>query len=599
MLCVFLFFSSSYLLDPEPVTFMDSHTLAVTVGPLQSSKFSLPLPFNIEDLFCVPSDFKMTTTLFDNIIGMHSGPSVFKYIPNKENHKCKSTCRKTYTKQQKAVLFDLIDKHYKIFLYADGMPCSVKYSNATEGQQKYTYGYDIGFKEGKDKKRGLSAGLHYMYTHLNITFHLHRDYALGVNTVMDFEIKPIAPPNKPPCTFEFADSLENATDVLFTYNMNHDFIDEKRETRWKRAVEKVQAPEINWAMIANSIIASLTITVIFYALFVQYIKSIVTDSNGQQLRGWKSLRADVFRPPRYSLKWAGLVSNGAHLFISSFILLILGATGVLSPAKPSSVPKIFFTIYVIFTVVSGFLNQYLYAAAGSSGKKFATLKTTLYSSIIPLVFYTIIVIIDSFDKSLEYLPLNNMIIIVFSLLGCISLNAIGTILCVVLKRFKGIGECSAFPRKMPPQPFCLVHEVTETIIGFIVFFSFMPMLDTLIKYVWVPFGLWKIWGVFLGSYSSALALSSILSVSIIYIRLNHEDYEWWWTSFKGPLMSALFVFLHIMKTFMLNMDSTNICVSAVYIMKALAFSLIFGLSCGAVGCLSVLVLIRYMYNKKN
>lgn len=599
MLYVFPCFSFSYLLDPEPVTFMDSHTLPVTVGPLQSTKYSLPVPFDFEDLFCIPNNFKMTTSLYDNIVGMHYGQSVFKYIPNKENHKCKSTCRKIYSKEQKEALFDLIDKHYKMFFYADGIPCSVKHGNATEGQQKYTYGFDIGFKEGRDRKRGLDTGLHYMYTHLNITFHLYRDYALGVNYVMDFEIKPIAPPNSPPCTFEFTDSIENATDVLFTYTMNHVFIDDKPETRWKRVVDRVHAPPINWALIANSIIASLAVAVIFYALFAQYIKSVIANPNGQQLRGWKSLRADVFRPPRYPLKWSGLVSNGAHLFITCLIFLVLAAVGVISPAKTSSIPQIFFYIYIASTIVSGFLNQYLYAATGTSGSKFITLKTSVFSSIVPLVYYTVIVIMNYLSKSLEFLPLNNMIIIVFSLLGCIALHATGTIACIAIKRFKGIGECSAFPRKMPPSPFYLIHEVTETIVGLIIFLSFLPMLDTLVKYIWVPFGLWKIWGVFLGSYASALALSSILSVSVIYIRLNREDYEWWWTSFKGPMMSALFVFMHIMKPFMLNMDSSNVFVSVSFVMKALAFSLIFGASCGSAGCLSAMGLIRYMYSNKN
>ena len=585
-------------MDPIPTSFMDNYPIDLYVGSLISSKFTRPLPYNYGDLFCLPSDYSSEYSLLDNAVGDQFSTTPYKFFINRGAH-CKSTCKKIYTKEQKEMLYKLIDDKYKIQFYTDTIPSSILYNYIPESNTKqYLYGFDIGFKETKDSKRGLIPGYHYMYTHINISINVNVDHSLGLYRVMELEIVPVAPPNKPPCSFDFPESIENTTEFLFTYSLDFNIVDEKPEDRWKLVVERSITPPIKWTYLANAMIAVFSGAIIFYGFFIQYIRSIASHSTGQQSRGWKSLRGDVFRPPRYSLAWASIISNGIHFLICSFVLILFGAMKILSPYRKSLIPKIFGYTYLGASFLNGFLTQYLFAATGSSDKKFASLKSSIISNIFPLVFLAFFLIFESESGSLEFIPIHKSIIIIFIMLFSISLNVIGTVLCIIFKRFKGIGECSAFPRNIPTLPFYLIPEVIEVFIGVLIYISFIPMLETLMKQVWAPFGLFKIWGIFFGSCLSALILSSMLSLSHIFIRLQHEDYNWWWTSFKGPATSGFFVFMHMLGRFLLTMYTSNIYVSLTFCFKCLLFSLIFGFSCGAIGSISCLILVRYLYKKK-
>ena len=598
MLFAFCFLSKSYLMDPVPTTYMDNYPIELLVGNLQSSKFMKPLPYNIGDLFCLPSEYLTEYTLLDNMVGQQYSSTPYKFYINRGAY-CKSTCKKIYTPEQKELLYHLIDNQYKIYFYCDGIPVSVLHHTIVESQtRKYLYGFDIGFKETHNSKRGLVTGYHYMYTHLNISIDLNYDHSLGLYRVLQLEVIPVAPPNKPPCTFEFPDSIENSTEFLFTYSLEFKNVDDKPGDRWKLAVEKSHTPTIQWTSLANTLIGVFSGSIIFYGFFTQYIRSLVHNQNGQQMRGWKSLKSDVFRPPRYSLMWASLISNGIHVLVSSLVVILAAIMKILSPAKVSFIPKVWAITYFSITLLIGFLNQYLFASTGAAEKKFAALKTSILSNMAPLVIFTFLLAFENKSGSLEFIPIHKFIIIIFLLLFSAALHATGTIICIIVKRFKGIGECSAFPKNIPKLPLYLVPEVSETFIGFCVYAVFIPMLDILIRQVWAPYGIWKIWGIFFGSCCSSLVLSSVLSLGHIFIRLQHEDYEWWWTSFKGPALSGFFVFMHMLGKFMLSMYTSEVFVSLTYVFKCLLFSLIFGLSCGAIGALSSMVLIRYLYRKK-
>ena len=109
---------------------------------------------------------------------------------------------------------------------------------------------------------------------------------------MELEIVPIAPPNKPPCSFDFPESIENSSEFLFTYSLNFNVVDEKPKDRWKLVVERSMTPPVKWTYLANAMIAVFSGALIFYGFFVQYIRSIASHPSGMQSRGWKSLRSE-------------------------------------------------------------------------------------------------------------------------------------------------------------------------------------------------------------------------------------------------------------------------------------------------------------------
>ena len=584
-----------YLFDPSPTIYMKDYPIDFTVGELESSIYKKPLPYNIGDLFCLPSDIEKESSLFGNIAGEGRMNTQYSFSVKNDVY-CKSTCKKVYTKEQKELLIKLIDEKYKIKLYADSIPCKTSRDNSTNvALSTFINGFDIGFKETNNSGRGLVPGMHYLYSHLDMELYFKPDKALGTYKLMSFVIRPVAPPNKAPCTFEFPDSIEDTSEFLFTYSLNFKEMEEEPESRFYYAVKQSLNPSENLTIPFAMFVFLFMFEIIFNILFTHHINSLLIDYEDKTTKILKSLKSDIFRPPTRPLLWASLVANGFHILCVGMITIGLCGFLVLSPAKNASIPKTVYIFYVLLSPFIGYLNQYLYSLTSSTTKKFAVLKSSFLSNVIPLVLYTVLNIFLGQIGSTEHLSMERFILIIFTFFLTMIFHAAGVIVCIAFRRPKPIGECSVFPRKIPEVYFFSQPEIVDFGIGYTVFCAFLPMERALLNSSFVSYGLWRMALILFVFMITTFEVSSIASRYIVYIRLKNEDYRWWWSSFKGPALSGLFVFLDIMRTFVSQMYTGSFSYAITFIMKTLLLSIAFGLSCGFYGAFAAMRFVKKIY----
>ncbi|EAX91515.1 hypothetical protein TVAG_472570 [Trichomonas vaginalis G3] len=570
---------------------MENYPFEMFAGSLVSSKVSHPLPYSIGDLFCLPNDLTVTHGLTDQIIGQQITSTPYKFNMHK-SIKCKLICKRKYTQEQKELLYYLIDNHYKIRYYTDSLPAYVDVST-TEGVSQNIYGVDIGFREPPNIPHNLTANAHYISTHLNITVHLFKDFALGINYIMGISLIPISQPNPPPCTFDYPDSIENTTEFFWTYSINFDYVDEKPNDRWKLTVANSFTHSIKWAFIINVIIGVFLASLLFYIFFLQYIRQ--QSATASTVTGWKALRNDVFRPPSHPLIWSAFIAHGIHLVLVILSVIIPCVLHITSPANPSLLVNIGIWSYLVLSIAEGYLMQYIYASTGANTKKFTILKGSLYAHLSTFALFVLLdCTLTGKPMSTAFITVNKFFLIFIGCLISIFNGAIGSILCMVFHRFKGIADCSAFPREIKPQPF-FSEEIKDLLVGFAIFLPLIPVFDLVVKLMWVPYAIWRLWIAILGSITASLLTASCLSMLTTYIRLTKEDYNWWWPSLKAPLMSSLFMFMRSLSPIMTKMDSTFIVPTISMIARSFLASLIFGISVSAVSGIASLFFVVYAF----
>lgn len=591
MISFFFFLAKSYFMDPAPEQLMENYAFEVVAGDLVTTKISHPLPYSTGDLFCLPNDFMTSTGLSNQLIGEQISSTVYKFHMHKTS-KCKLICKKRYTPEQKKLLYYLIDNHYKVNYYIDSMPAYVDIST-TEGVSQPIYGVDIGFKEPPNSPHNLTANAHYITTHYNISIHLFKDFALGINYIMGVTFTPISPPNYPPCVFDFPDTVENTTEFFWTYSLTYDYVDEKPSDRWRLVVQNSYTQPIKWALIVNIIIGCILASFIFYIFFLQYIRQ--QSASAPSTEGWKVLRNDVFRPPKNPLIWSSIIAYGIHIILVCLSVLIPCALHILSPAKTTNLAIFAIISYIVFSFVQGYILQYIFASTGATSKKFTVLKGNLYIHAFNVCLLAFMdMTMASWPLTTHFITVNKFFLIFTTAMICIFLACLGSILCMVIHRFKGIADCSAYPRQIRTRGFWK-EQFLLLGVGFAVSLPFVPICDLCMRLSWVPYAIWKLWPSLFGCLIASYLISIASSMASTFYRLKNEDYEWWWPSIIGPLTSIIFVFMRCLLSVFVKMDNSSVMATISYIVRIFYSCAALGASCAAISGFTALFFVIYAY----
>ena len=106
---------------------------------------------------------------------------------------------------------------------------------------------------------------------------------------------------------------------------------------------------------------------------------------------------------------------------------------------------------------------------------------------------------------------------------------------------------------------------------------------------------YTLYGILLIVFGILVIVTSFVSVALAYFQLSHEDYRWWWRSILNGGASAFFIYGYGIFYFVSLSGMDGVLQSSFFFGYMLIICFVFFLMMGAVGFLSTLTFVRYIY----
>eukprot|EP00579_Thalassiosira_antarctica_P002229 CAMPEP_0201871400 /NCGR_PEP_ID=MMETSP0902-20130614/4321_1 /ASSEMBLY_ACC=CAM_ASM_000551 /TAXON_ID=420261 /ORGANISM="Thalassiosira antarctica, Strain CCMP982" /LENGTH=951 /DNA_ID=CAMNT_0048397369 /DNA_START=166 /DNA_END=3021 /DNA_ORIENTATION=- len=479
-------------------------------------------------------------------------------------------------------MVEAIQKNYHHNWIVDNLPAATKYSTI---RTSYIGGFPVGFIHDYTKKA-------YIYNHVNIEIQYHNvenepDRARIVRfTVQPFSIKhdfaTNAGGNGP---FKVADiqnriqscnhknrskehtryEMVHANDrgpqpahggVLFTYDVIWtENVDLHWSSRWYiyLTMDNAIPAEIHWFSIWNSLFMVILLSAMIATILVRnlrrdfkYYKRLVTDEEKAESIiiefSWKLVHADVFRAPNFSpLLLAVCCGTGAQLLCTAFWTILLSAIGFVNPARRGSLLMALIVLYALSGSVAGYVTARFYKTFRGKSWQKAT-KCTAFG--FPGIAFGLLLVVDIvvlWQSSTHALPIMTIVMLLFLWLGISTpLVFFGAYIGYRQDVIILVSTRSA-PRRIPAQVFNL--PITVTMAACLTFSPCMVEFYFILASVWGN-QYYNAFGFLLLLLFILILMCALVTILFNFIRINGENYRWWWSSFSTGGSTGLGAFFY-------------------------------------------------------
>lgn len=515
--------------------------------------------------------------------------SVYK-IEMKVPKQCEVACQIKPRKNTKDLFIAAIDNDYRIHWMVDNLPVGSYEKNPATNTDVIVRGFPVGFHAGgtggSGGKKGNSNAKHFLYNHARIILQYHDDY-LDENPqneetttkIVGFRVEPMSikhsweggleyssektilttcnavkPATHDPKNFQSVDRL-GTDSVLFTYDVWWEKSDVEWSNRWDIYLKaNALHDKVHWFGITNSIMVVFFLTVMIALILFRALRRDIAQYNdhyisgiedGKEESGWKLVHADVFRPPAsYPMLFSVFVGSGAQLILMTLATLSFALMGLLSPANRGSLITAFIFFFVIMGSFAGYYSSMTYKMfKGVHWKENTLLSAFLYPGIVLGIFCVLNLVLWA-ERSSAALPFPTLFTLLF-LWFCVSVP-----LVIIGSYFGYKKEVVTFPvrtqqipRAIPVQTWYLHPLITIMWGGLLPFGAVAIELYSIMSALWLH-QLFFVFG-FLFIVLIILAITCAeVSILLVYLSLNHEDYRWWWRSFMSSGSFGLYVMLY-------------------------------------------------------
>jgi len=322
--------------------------------------------------------------------------------------------------------------------------------------------------------------------------------------------------------------------------------------------------------------------------------------NIQGDRGWKALTGDIFRRPKYPLLLAILIGSGEQTVLMVLSAICLSAVGLASPAMHRSLINCSVFLFAIFGVVNGYDSARWYRYfEGEDSFKQHVLKTALFFpafNFVVFLFIDLVIWADSGSGATNAVPFGTFVVlIVIWAVISVPMVYLGAYYGYKSKEIKVPCVTRQIPRLVPTKPWYLRREMTMVVSGMVVFISGYMEMSIIMRAMW-GHRLYFAFGFLLVTWWLMMACSALVSLLVVYIRLTHEDYNWWWISFFAPASAGIVMFVYCAQYFFAHMHVLTTWTSyAVYFGHMFLLSTAVGMMCGFVGFSASFVMLKTIY----
>jgi len=389
------------------------------------------------------------------------------------------------------------------------------------------------------------------------------------------------------------------------------------ELTWKRRHSRYVSNEfvpkgfeIHWLSIINSFVLVMLLTAFLTIILMRVLKQDFSrymeieggdagDGVPVDESGWKLIHGDVFRlPPNLELFCASM-ATGTQLMLTTFILLILCLTGVVSTTKRGSIMSAMTVLYYIFSCVGGYHAMYNYKRfQGKNWVKTVILTATMFPSVVFVVFAYVNTVALG-HGSTAALPFGT-IFIIMALYAFLSLplTIVGGIVArntVTADAWNPPTRTTKIPREIPTDvPWYRTRAFQVCVAGFLPFSAIYIELHYIFASVW-GHQIYTLFGILFLAFILLTIVVSFVVVALCYFQLAREDHRWWWSSFINGGMTGILIYMYSFVYFFHKSEMNGILQSSYYFGYMAVISFAFILMFGSAGWHSSLFFVNYIY----
>ncbi|KAM9975005.1 hypothetical protein ACTFIW_008478 [Dictyostelium discoideum] len=397
----------------------------------------------------------------------------------------------------------------------------------------------------------------------------------------------------------FDDDKNKQLTIQYTYSIrNH----ETTTTNSGKSFQSWSIYYVNQFKLSNiDIIMSFIIVLAVSACLAIILLKIFRKTNSKtytQLSpddgGWKSIYADVFRSPNNFMTFSIIIGFGVQIVASLFILMVFSVAGLTSIATPGGMAIASILIFSFTGIFNGYSSMRTYIMLGGTRKLYNSVITT---TLIPFTIL-LLMFIGYFQVWSNKFTYGASIGTVFFILAmwlfvCVPCSLLSSYFVRTWPPAEYPVRTNPIPRFIPTAKWYqnqYLHMILGGAIPFVIIFTELSFFLS----SWV-----------LGehySYSLSFALTFILMIiSIVetnmiieYYQLSLENYNWWWRSLLGPMVTGLYTFIYFIYFGITRIETEG--VGFYYFMFSLVFSILVSLFCSSIGFLGNLWFTKKIYS---
>jgi len=346
--------------------------------------------------------------------------------------------------------------------------------------------------------------------------------------------------------------------VLFTYDVTWKENEKlKWASRWDiyLSMDNAIPAKVHWLSIANSLVIVGVLSAMIAANLVRNLRCnsskysrLGTDvENAEDFKefGWKSVHADVFRPPSFSpLLLSCACGTGAQILAMSFLTIIFSIMGFLSPSNRGALLMAVLLLYATMGGIAGYVTARLYKTFNGKSWQQATALTAFGFPGICFLFFILLDHLAVTKGSKDAAPFEAMVTLLVLWFGISTpLVFFGASIGYKQDAIEFPVNTSSIPRQIPDQPWFLRIPFTLVIGGMLPFAACYFEVFFILASVWEG-QYYDVFGFLLLVFFILLLTSAEITILICYWQLCRENYHWWWRSFCTAGSIALYIFFY-------------------------------------------------------
>ncbi|XP_027155558.1 transmembrane 9 superfamily member 3-like [Coffea eugenioides] len=525
--------------------------------------------------FCIPDHIKEKKEALGEVLNgdrLVSGPYSLDFLVDKESD---LLCKKKLTKEEVSQFRKAVEKDYYFQMYYDDLPIWGLIGRVDrEGRAENDYRY-------------------YLYEHVHFDIQYNKDRVIDITARMDLH-----------SVLDLTEDKE--VDAEFTYSVKWNETDIPFEKRMDKYAQNSSLPhhlEIHWFSIVNSCVTVLLLTGFLATILMRILKNDFIkythdeeSADDQDETGWKYIRGDVFRFPKYKSLFAAALGCGTQLFTLAVFIFLLGLVGVFYPYNRGSLFTALLVMYALTSGIAGYTATSFYRQLeGSNWVRNLLLTGSLFGGPLFLTFCFLNSTAIAYSATAA-LPFGTIIVIILIwtlvtspllVLGGIAGKNSGT-------EFQAPCRTTKYPREIPELPWYRYTIPQMAMAGFLPFSAIYIELYYIFASVW-GHKIYTIYSILFIVFIILLIVTAFVTVALTYFQLAAEDHNWWWRSFLCGGSTGIFIYSYCLYYYHARSDMSGFMQTSFFFGYMACICYGFFLMLGAVGFRAALVFVRHIY----
>ncbi|KAG5190363.1 putative endomembrane protein 70 [Tribonema minus] len=600
-----------------PKNYAAEEEVPLKVVTLDSTKTQLPYDF-YHAPFCKPEHLKhQSENLGEVLIGDSVQTAPYQVRAGVERN-CVVACRRDLTEAEAKKFAALIDGEYRVHMMLDGLPAAL---GGTE-RDFVVRGHPVGVLRESDGKKA-----HYLNNHSSIKVLFHESEAFPGKRIVGFEITPVSikhaytlPDDKKEfdTTAELTtcnptepltrtggapQSVDQAGEVIFTYDVRWERSDIEWAHRWDAYMLGDPEDEIHYFSVVNSLMITLFLTGVVAMIMLRTLHKDIASYNeaqtleeAQEESGWKLVHGDVFRPPAFSpMVLSVLAGTGVQVFVMTLSTIGFAFMGFLSPANRGGMLTTVLVLFVLSGSAAGYWSARLYKLLGGRNWKRNTgLTAVLFPGTVFMIFWALNITmwIEGASTAIPFTTFASLLLMWFGVSAPLVL--LGSYWGLRAEPFAIPVRVNQIARHIPEQQWYTHPLFTAALGGILPFGAVCIELFFIMSALWLH-QIYYVFGFLSVVFFILVVTCAEIAIVMCYFQLCSEDYRWWWRSFTGAGSSAVYLFLYATWYYATKLNLEHGVTTAIYFGYMLIIALAFAILTGSIGFYSCFWFVRRIY----